>query len=270
METKPYYDIVFVVLVYKNIEVLSDFFKSLNIPYSHKVIVVNSYYDDGTERKCADVAKSNNADYLAVPNNGYSYGNNVGCQYAIDHYSFKYLMVSNSDVVLNDFEYLKKLTLERAVFAPDTKMLNGHRQNPNIPYNSRLFLGLLSVAYKYESDFLLRMAHIVNRLYREVYLLYTMILGKNSIRIFAPHGSFVIFSYQAALELMPIFNDKMFLYNEELFLAFHCRQNNVPIYYVPKLKLTHLEGASSSSTSNSWKNHKQSYSVLQQWLKNRL
>ena len=268
MGTRAYYDVVFVVLVYKNIDVLSDFFKSLKLSYSHKVIVVNSYYSDETERRCAEVAQTNNADYLAEPNKGYSTGNNIGAEYAIKNYQFKFLMVSNSDVIIRDFSYLSKLNQESAVYAPEIRMLTGHRQNPNIPRNSSLYHWILKYAYKYESDAILRMAHVVNRLYRELYITYLSVTHKDKVRIFAPHGSFIIFTYQAAVKLMPIFNNDMFLYNEELFLAFHCRQVGVPIYYVPKLRLTHLEGASSSLESNSWKNHKQSYNVLQQWLKN--
>ena len=262
-----FFDLVFVVLVYKNIEVLRDFFKSLRIPFTYKVIVVNSFFDEESQDECERVALDNNADFVAIPNKGYSYGNNVGCLYAIEHYNYRFLLVSNSDVIINDFDYLDYITEKKAVYAPETKMLSGHRQNPNIPYKSRLFLYFLTQAYKYESDIILRIAHIVNRFYREVYLLYSRIVKNKCIKIFAPHGSFIIFTYLASKELMPIFNDKMFLYNEELFLAFHCKQKDIPVYYVPKLKITHLEGASSNASINSWSNHKQSFNVLQTWIK---
>lgn len=269
-ERKQKFDIVFVVLVYKNVDILRDFFKSLIIPYTYKVIVVNSFYDESSNEGCKKIATENNADFLEIPNKGYSYGNNVGCQYAIDHYLYTYLMISNSDVILNDFDYLYQLNNKLAVYAPDTVMLTGHRQNPNIPYKSRLFLWLLSLAYKYESNTILRMAHVVNRLYREAYLLLSKLLNKKCIRIFAPHGSFIVFTYQASVEMNPIFNDKMFLYNEELFLGFYCKRLGVPVFYAPKLKLTHLEGASSNAKSNSWSNHKQSFMELQSWIKSNI
>lgn len=266
MTDKNYFDIVFVVLVYKNIAVLEDFFASLRLPFPCKVIVVNSFYDTDSEKLCHRVAETNQADYIAIPNKGFSTGNNIGCEHAIQNYKFKYLIVSNSDVVINDFSYLQELKQDIAVYAPDTRMLTGHRQNPNIPCNSALYHSLLKCAYKHESDFVLRMAHVVNRVNREFYVAYSKLFHKDKMKIFAPHGSCIIFSYQASILLMPIFNNEMFLYNEELFLAFHCKQEGVPIYYVPKLKLTHLEGASSTSSSNSWMNHKQSFNVLQQWL----
>lgn len=263
---KSFYEIIFVVLVYKNIDVLENFFKTLTIPFSYKVVVVNSYFDNASQERCEQVANENHAVFLSIPNKGYSTGNNIGCEYANTNYEYDFLMISNSDIIIHDFDYLRILKDDIAVYAPDTKMLSGHRQNPNIPYYSGLFHLLLGYAYKYESDFILRTAHIVNRVYREAYLFYLKLCGKDKVRIFAPHGSFIAFTHKAVTKLMPIFNNEMFLYNEELYLAFHCKEKNVPIYYVPKLKLTHLEGASSTPSSNSWKNHKQSFGVLQQWL----
>jgi len=266
MEEKAYFDVVFVVLVYKNIDVLADFFVSLKLPYTYKVIVVNSFYDEDSKSRCQTVANNNDADFIPVPNKGYSTGNNIGCKHALDNYDFKFLMVANSDVIIHDFSYLSRIQNNRAVIAPDTKMITKKRQNPNIPFKSCLYLKLIDWSYRYDKPIYMTFAHIVNRVYREWVVLMTKILRIDMFKIFSAHGSFIIFTYQAAKDLFPIFNNQMFLYNEELYLAYNCKLHNIPLYYTRKLKLTHLEGASSTPSSNSWANHKQSYSELQRWL----
>ena len=91
--------------------------------------------------------------------------------------------------------------------------------------------------------------------------------GRGLPRRFSAHGSFIILTYQAVSELSPIFHEDMFLYNEELYLAHRCKLLQIPVYYVPTLKVIHLEGASSTIQSNAWKNHEDSYRVLSSWMR---
>lgn len=267
MINKPYYDIVFVVLVYKNIDVLKDFFKTLQIPFSYHVIVVNSYYDADTEKACQIIANENDATFIPVPNNGYGSGNNIGCQYALEHFKFRYLIISNSDIIIKDLSYLKSMRKNIAVFAPETRMLNNHRQNPNIPFYSWTFMKLLKMGYDKDVPRFKRAGLVINRFYRELMFLYIKLFRKDCVKVFSAHGSFIVFTFGALEKLMPVFNDKMFLYNEELFLAYKCKKALIPIYYVPKLKVLHLEGASSNESDNSWKNKKESFNVLMEWLR---
>lgn len=58
--------------------------------------------------------------------------------------------------------------------------------------------------------------------------------------IFAPHGSLIIFSLQAAQSLLSA-TTAPFLFCEEIFLGEHCRNNKIPIQYSPDLKATHRE-----------------------------
>ena len=113
----------------------------------------------------------------------------------------------------------------------------------------------------------MNVAFAFNRVLRELVVAWTKVNGNIRVRIFSAHGSFIILTYQASLELSPIFHEEMFLYNEELYLAHRCRFLKIPVYYVPKLKVIHLEGASSTKQSNAWKNHEDSYRVLSSWLK---
>lgn len=264
---KPYYDILFVVLVYKNIEVLKGFFASLKMSCTYKVVIVNSFFDEITENDCRLMADNYHADFIAVPNKGYGTGNNIGCQYAIDNYQFRYLIISNSDVVIRDLSSLMQMTDVRAVYAPDIRMGNGHQQNPHIPLRMRFYLKLLDLSYQHQSEALMTFAFVINRMFRELYIGWTMIHHKRKIKVFSAHGSFIVFTSQALKDLLPVFHEDMFLYNEELYLGHRCKELQIPVYYAPRLRILHLEGASSTPMSNGWKNHEDSYRVLAAWMK---
>ena len=195
MTNKPYYDIVFVVLVYKNIDVLKDFFKTLQIPFSYHVIVVNSFFDTDSEKACQIAAKDNGATFIPVPNNGYGSGNNIGCQYALEHFKFGHLIISNSDIMIKELSSLKTMQIENAVYAPETRMLNNHRQNPNIPFKSWLYMSLLKIGYKMEFPMIKEVGLAINRLYREILFIYIKLFQKEYVKVFSAHGSFIIFTF---------------------------------------------------------------------------
>ena len=267
MKEKPYYEIVFVVLVYKNVEVLQHFFASLSLPYSYHVIVVNSFYDEKTEKECRLISEENHADFISMTNKGFGAGNNAGSKFAMERYQFRFLILSNSDVKVQNLDALHLTDHERAVYAADIRMENGHRQNPHLPFRNRFYLKLLDLSYHFKSEALMTVAFAFNRILRELVFVWTKLNGGRMVRIFSAHGSFIALTYQASLELSPIFHEDMFLYNEELYLAHRCRLFNIPVYYVPKMKVIHLEGASSTKQSNAWKNHEDSYRVLSSWLR---
>lgn len=258
---------IFIILVYKNTEVLRDFFGSFNVPDS-KIIVVNSYYDDKSLEECRKIASSFDADFIEIENRGYGYGNNIGIQYALEHYSFKYIVVSNSDVIIKEFGYLEQLNLDKAIIAPETRMLTGKRQNPDTPWKLPYLFEITNIALKYNWGWLYLLTHIYTRLSRELFFVVNKILGKDLTPIFSAHGSFFIVTEEAAKDLYPLFDNRMFLYNEEWFLALKARYANIPIYYCPKLKILHLEGASSDNSNNAFfKYNQQSYSILYNWIK---
>lgn len=261
------YKYVFVVLVYKNTQVLLDFFRSFDMPDS-KVIVVNSFYDDISLEKCRTIAKQFNADFISIPNKGYGYGNNIGCKYAIEHYQFDYIVISNSDIEIKSLKAIDSLNEELAVYAPSVRIPSGKKQNPNIITCFSFYYIFLKYGYKTEQKWMLTIARVLCRFHREIILLISSILQIKKLKIFAPHGCFIIFTRKAIEKLYPIFNNEMFLYNEELFLGFNCKKNNIPIYYVPNLKVLHLEGASSSNNQTiGFNNNKQSFSIVDKWRK---
>lgn len=265
MLDKSRYKYIFVVLVYKNIEVLCDFFKTLTVKDS-KVIVVNSYFDEESLKQCRIVAESNSADFIPIENKGFGYGNNVGTKYAMEHYEYDYLILSNSDIHVNVIEALGKLEEDTAVIAPYTHLPEGKVQNPNIPWRINCLFELLKKAYDTDSRIRLAIPHIMTRLSREFFKVYKLITRKDFYRIYSCHGSFIIFTKKAVDRLYPFFDDRMFLYNEELYLAENCRIKNVPVYYCPQIDVLHLEGASTGNQFG-FERNKESFSILYRWMK---
>lgn len=264
---KPYYELVFVVLVYRNLDVLRQFFSTLTLSCSFRVIVVNSFFNQETEEVCRALSDEYDADFIPVPNKGFGTGNNTGCQYVLDHYQYRYLILSNSDIIIKDISFLSQMNDLKAVYAADVRMENGHRQNPHLPFKVGAYLKLLHLSYLWRSNALMNVAFAFNRVLRELVVVWTKISGRKKVRIFSAHGSFIVLTYQASQVLNPIFHEEMFLYNEELYLAHRCRQLQIPVYYVPCLKVLHLEGASSTIQSNAWKNHEDSYRILASWIR---
>lgn len=264
---KGTYNFIFVVLVYKNTDVLLSFFENLNVCNS-KVIVVNSYYDKLSSVDCRNIAVRYNADFIECENKGYGYGNNIGINYAMSNYSFNYLIVSNSDIIIKDLNYLSQINIKKAIIAPETRMLTGKRQNPDTPWKLPFIFELTNIALKYDKKWLYFLTHVYTRLSRELFFIINLFLGKELTKIFSAHGSFFIVTELAIKELYPLFDDRMFLYNEEWYMAMKARYANVPILYCPKLKVLHLEGASSDNSNNSFfKFNKQSFTILYNWIK---
>jgi len=262
------YKYVFVVLVYKNIEVLKDFFQSLHIS-DYKVIVVNSFYDNKSLKECEETALANNADFIPVENKGFGYGNNVGSKYAVENYEFDYLILSNSDIHIHKFSYMDGLRDFSGIIAPKIQIISGKLQNPNIPWKLRVIYPILHYAYNHNQKWLETISHIITRISRELFFMYSRIVKKNLYKIFCCHGSFIIFSFDAAKKLYPFFDEKMFLYNEESYLAFRCEANDVGVYYCPVIEIEHLEGASSNQASQIlFENNRKSYNILYEHIRN--
>lgn len=262
------YDYVFIILVYKNVSVLQGFFDSLTIENS-KVVIVNSYYDEESQKECELVAQKNNADFIAIPNKGYGYGNNIGTKYAMENYDYDFLILSNSDIIIKSICRLDKFARETSVIAPKTVMRTGKHQNPDTPWELKFIYPMLSYALNHKSGVVYTICHICTRASRELFLLFSAIYKKDKYKIFSAHGSFIIFTKSAVDRLYPFFDNEMFLYNEEWYLALKARVSSVPIYYIPSIEVLHLEGASSASIDYS-EQDRLSFNILNYKRKNHL
>lgn len=265
---KHKYNIVFVVLVYRNTLDLKDFFLSNKITDTHTIVVV-SHFDDETDLIFAEIAKENNADILFVPNEGYGSGNNAGVEYAIKNFSFNYLIISNADIKVRKFDIAILKQYNNCIIAPEIIASSGRKQNPSEPFKPSRFVHYL--AYK---------AYIGNH-FKLIWLYYGWcrlkrvafnILDKFNVAsssVYSAHGSFVIFPYSILVKLTPLYNEKMFLMNEEGHLAKKAKESNVTTKYVKDIVIDHKEdGSMSLEYTNEFPLLKQSYlEFYQYWYK---
>ena len=262
-----YFKHVFVVLVYRNIEILRDFFNSFNIPNS-KVIIVNAFHDAQTEEDCRILANIHNAIFLPIQNIGYGGGNLAGIDYARKNFRYDFLIISNSDVVIRNFDGLDLFYNQKVIIAPNVVMRDIQKQNPDTPIELPFLYYPTYIALNRNKRWLYRATHIFTRLSREIFFFYAKIVNKEKYRIFSPHGSFVIFTRQAVDEIYPMFDTRMFLYNEEWYMGKRAKLLGIPIYYFPKIEILHLEGGSSTaSVMQSFKYIRDSFNIFYYWNK---
>ena len=237
MQHSGVYDFVFVVLVYRNTADLHDFFAALKVANS-KVVVVNSYYDDDTEKEFRRLATENGADFISVPNKGYGYGNNRGCEYALQHYSFRYLVIANSDVTIDRLCIDDICQWTDVIIAPEIRTGKGKRQNPNIPYReSRLTEWLRYQSYERGWRWPTPCFDALSRL-KKIYF-FAVSRFQSPRYVYSAHGAFLVMPFNVLQLLHPLFDDVMFMYNEERFLSRKARQAQVRTVYVPQVKVLH-------------------------------
>lgn len=240
------YDFVFIVLTYRNTEDLDSFIKCTKktVKNSFKIIVVNSYYDEETSNIIRKISMDNDCQFLNVENKGYGYGNNIGVEYAKENFQFKFLIISNPDIEIKylSLELLNKY--EECIVAPTIKTLTGKNQNPY--YYSKMdfieYLNYLTCVYRYK--IFAYIGIIINKIYRESALIIDKIMKVKKRRIYAAHGSFVIFGRHAIEKLGTLYDERMFLFAEENHLARLAHKKNIKTYMIPKIKVLHKEDGS--------------------------
>lgn len=261
------YDIVFVVLVYRNVQDLKDFFAHNQVANSHTV-VVNSYYDDNTEKEFRDIAEKNGADFISTPNKGYGAGNNRGCDYALKHFEFRYLIISNADIMIEKLDIEILDLYPNTIMAPQLRNLRGKNQNPSGPFKpSRIEAWMRYKVFKGRHRYLIYALYALSRLNKIIFYCIKAFRKK----IFSAHGAFVIFPYNVLKSLHPIYNEEMFLFHEEPHLGCLALKRGIETVYVNDILIRHKEDGSMKVASvNEFELMRQSYMTFYKcWYKKR-
>lgn len=239
-----FHDYIFVVLVYKNTVDIIDFIESVKKQtIDFKIIIVNSYYDDNSMQCFAKITYDNNCDFINIPNKGYSYGNNVGINYAKIHYKFQYLICSNPDIIIKEFKMMKSID-KNGIYCGNIVAKDNRKQNPMRSCESNLYNKLIYIGYKKNLKSLICLGVFINKLYNQLYSVKRFFFRKEYYKIFQPHGSFIIFSKNSLEILDKVFDDNMFLFCEEGVVAIKARIKGIPIYFIPSLLCFHKEDGS--------------------------
>lgn len=243
---KKKYDFIFVVLTYRNYKDLEDFFASLCFcEATHKVIVVNAFYDEESNEIIKKIAENHEADFIKIENLGYGYGNNKGIEFAKVNYQFDFLIVSNPDIEIRKMR-IKDLTgFENAVIAPKIECLSGKMQNPMFYKKSNIALKMIYKGLKEKKNFLFVAGCAINKCIRICGILVSGLKGKNGfLRIYQAHGSFVIFSRAVLEKFNNVYDEKIFLFAEECYLAKMLEDKNISTFYNSNIYVFHKEDGS--------------------------
>lgn len=242
---KEKYQFIIVILVYRNIRDLEECIQSIRKKIkNNKVIVVNSYYDETSKFDAEKIAERYDCVFINVENRGYSYGNNVGIAYANEHYSYRYIIVSNPDIVIKAFPE-KTGTIPGDIIAPQIIAANGKKQNPMLVRECRLAEKFIYEGFKRNRKLSVIAGIGLNKISRCLFFGLSKIEKKKYYQIYGAHGSFVILSRRAVETIgLPVYDENMFLFAEESVLAVKAGRAGLKTVYVPAIRIYHKEDGS--------------------------
>lgn len=264
---KQFYSDVFVVLTYKNTEDVQDLLDSLKkvLVHDYKVIIVNSFYSQETSKKLECIAEKYNCVFIPTDNNGYGAGNNRGIEFALEHFKFKRIVISNPDIVVKKYNTEWFNHASSGIYGGIISNLKGKRQNPmrvadfKLTNNTNYYLLIL------HSKPLFYLSICIAKLQRELVLC----CPKKTNKVFAVHGSFFVITADLLDKLIPVFDENIFMYGEELDIAKKFKLLGISTYFTKEMCVIHKEDGdvsianiSHSETSkkscvyiyNKWKN----------------
>jgi len=235
------YDIIFVSLNYRSDKDLIEFLESLKGKgFSYRVIMVEAYYDDECTEKFTKIAEQYDMDRIPIENKGYSYGNNVGIQYAMEKYDFDYLVVSNPDVVVNKMTLQDIKACGEAVIGPKITTARGTQQNPVFIKEHRFLLWISFKGFKRNSKILVYLGILLNK----IFLMLELTARKKILPIFPVfqiHGAFLIFPKTILEKLGKVYDDTIFMFAEESYLSKHLQNMGIKSVYNEKIDVYHKE-----------------------------
>ena len=237
-----HYKYIAIILVYRNEDDLKECVASFNRHVSDcKIIIVNSFFDEESNERIKNAAQQLGCDFLSVENKGYGAGNNAGIAYANQHYTFDYLIISNPDIVIQQFD--DNQVNPQGITAPDITALSGKKQNPLLPWDTHYFYYFVYQGYKRNNKYFCLFGRALNRLSRELFLLWSW-NRTTPCNIYGAHGSFLIISQDALAKLLPLYDEHIFLLCEELVLAKRAKEKGIVTYLTPQIKILHKEDGS--------------------------
>lgn len=261
---KERYDLIFVVLTYRNTEDLKNFIIDTKkaVECSYKIIVVNSYFDESSKLNFQSIAIDNDCDFINIDNKGYGYGNNRGIDFAKSKYKFNFLITSNPDVVIKEFELGKLEGFEDCIVAPTIKTLIGKDQNPYYYSKIEFVEWVRYYSCKKRKKAFAYIGFAINKINRETGLFINRMFKFKKIKIYAPHGSFVIFGSAALSRLGEVYDERLFLFSEENHLARLASEKAIKTYMIPGISVIHKEDGSVGFESENMTNFSRESFIL--------
>jgi len=244
--------ISFIILNYKSTKDTIECIESINkLKGEYNIIVVdnNTLKDDEIK-----LIKKYTSDLILLNDNvGFARGNNEGCIYAINKYHPDFLCVINSDIIINQNDFILKIDelykkYEFDILGPKILPEESDSCNPfpvyktldevknKIAYHKKL----INIYKSRIKRFLLKIYVARNRLKKQV----KPKNGMNEVTNVGLHGCALIFSKKYYKKYRDIFYPHTFLFHEEEFLYYRSVKDNLLTLYSPQIELIHKEGQS--------------------------
>lgn len=245
MSEKVKYSYIFVILVYRNMQDLKECIESIAEKVNdYRIVVVNAFYDLASETEAREIADQFGCDFLSVENRGYSFGNNTGIEYACNKYDFDYIVVSNPDITIEQFDDAV-LSNKWGIVAPKIVAANGKMQNPMAFVENEMSEKLVYKGLKQDKKFLLMFGVMLNKVTRTFGVILMRCRRKKEQKIYVAHGSCVMLSKETVSTLGPrLYDENMFLFGEEGVLAQKAKKAGIETYYVTDIFVHHKEDGS--------------------------
>lgn len=237
---KKKYKYAAIILVYRNDKDLEECIKSF---YEHiedcKIVIVNAFYDEESKNKIKDIANVYNCDFINEINKGYSYGNNKGIEYIKENYDYDYVIISNPDIIIKEFN---GNFMSGGIIAPKIICASGKNQNPMMIKECKLANYFVYRGFKSNINLFFMIGIGLEKLKNKFYsILYK---NKNNIKIFAAHGSFVVISRNVTEFIDPLYDENIFLFAEEGVLAYKAQNKGIYTNYNDNIVVHHKEDGS--------------------------
>lgn len=238
----PFYTYIVIVLVYRNYTDLIDCIKSIQDKINLcKIIIVNAFYNNNSKKIIENIATEYNCDFINIDNKGYSYGNNIGINFALKKYNFKFIIISNPDIIVKQFD--DSQIKNKKIIAPKIVSHSGKLQNPMYIHENHFTEFLIYKGFKKNNRILLVMGLFINKILNQYYVKIRF-FHKSQYQIYAAHGSFVILSKEVVEKIIPLYDEKIFLFSEECVLAQKSKEYGFKTHYDSNIYVLHKEDGS--------------------------
>lgn len=238
-------DFAFVILTFKTCKDLKELIPSIKEkfkPYTYSILIVNSFYDNATEKEIKTFSEQNGCDFLTTSNKGYGHGNNVGIEFFNSNYEYDFLVVANPDtkIIKNDFDYAAVVGT-RCVIAPCVRTLTGKRQNPYWVIKNAFSENLVYKYFKFGHKYRFIIGIGINKIIR---VAFNLKKKRHKKAVYAAHGSYLVFTRGALSTIGLPYDENMFLFAEENLLAHTLEAFSVPTFYTSDIEILHKEDGS--------------------------
>lgn len=270
------YKVSFVILNYNTAAECIDCVASVKKLYNNDfrlniVIVDNNSTDDSINVINSTFSDDKNVKLLIQEENkGFSSGNNKGYSYAVRTYDPDFVVVINSDIIIEQKDFLYKIVEiydddNFAVLGPDiyAKYRKWHQNPENVKeYSIASISKVIHLFEKKIEDLEIEKSKGINRIQsidfrkeklrniiKNIYFKITKTGYKKYQKNVYLHGSALIFSRKFIEKNKDkCFTPEVFYYGEEDLLFYRCLINKFKTVYCPQIKVIHLTGASANKT----------------------